>query len=573
MLNTDQHNPQIRKRMTIEDYTRNLRGVNDQSDFPSEYLQGLFDSIREREIIMPEEHTGQLGFEFAWKELLVRSRRSGELMVCNTSLFDKEMFKSVWKPVISAITYAFMTFDDDYIIERSITGFRQCATLAGHFGMPDVFDYVVVSLSQATGLLSDSLPNEVPIYPIIEVDGQELTISTLSVTFGANLKGQLAAVVLFKIVNHNSNAIREGWTQVSDHVFLITIFLTAKQIFEMFENLFIHSLLPTRMLQMEDFLGGVSMIPLRGSNNQSHRSPARSDGLLSALSSYLMTPYSSYQDQIPSASEFNKENTLCAIDCITTCQLDELYAQIMHLDVEVLVAAVRALEALAYDRTVARLQQEPDDVANSDNAALSSPEGYSRSLPYDPASVFLLKTMISIVCQTPQHIDELWPIVFEHLRLVLSASTQYSILLIERAVVSLLRLCQILATKPSLRDQIYISFDLLSGLPASVANLVAEQVISGLALIVQKHRDVVRSQTEWNIVFALVRATIAHLEAARTSFDLINNLIGQGPEQGLTSDNIPGLVAVLDDFASARDAVVEVSQNHSKRRPSSDFAR
>ncbi|TFY78586.1 hypothetical protein EWM64_g5426 [Hericium alpestre] len=219
MLNTDQHNPQIRKRMTIEDYTRNLRGVNDKSDFPSEYLQALFDSIREHEIIMPEEHTGQLGFEFAWKELLVRSRLSGELMICNTSSFDKEMFKSVWKPVISAITYAFMTFDDDYIIERSITGFRQCATLAGHFGMPDVFDYVVVSLSQATGLLSDSLPNEVPVYPIIEVDGQEITISTLSVTFGANLKGQLAAVVLFKIVNHNGNAIREGWTQVSDHLF------------------------------------------------------------------------------------------------------------------------------------------------------------------------------------------------------------------------------------------------------------------------------------------------------------------------------------------------------------------
>lgn len=26
---------------------------------------------------MPEEHTGQLGFEYAWKELLARSRLSG----------------------------------------------------------------------------------------------------------------------------------------------------------------------------------------------------------------------------------------------------------------------------------------------------------------------------------------------------------------------------------------------------------------------------------------------------------------------------------------------------------------
>jgi hypothetical protein len=39
--------------------------------------QNIYDSIRKREIIMPEEHTGQLGFEYAWKELLARSRISG----------------------------------------------------------------------------------------------------------------------------------------------------------------------------------------------------------------------------------------------------------------------------------------------------------------------------------------------------------------------------------------------------------------------------------------------------------------------------------------------------------------
>jgi brefeldin A-resistance guanine nucleotide exchange factor 1 len=113
---------------------------------------------------MPEEHTGQLGFEFAWKELLMRSRQSGmwfctcfpvlmsprfsgELMICNSPVFDKEMFRSIWKPIISAITFAFMTFDDDYIIERAIAGFRQCANpgwllpapgsvrLCGHFAL------------------------------------------------------------------------------------------------------------------------------------------------------------------------------------------------------------------------------------------------------------------------------------------------------------------------------------------------------------------------------------------------------------------------------------------------------
>ena len=107
--------------------------------------QTIYDSIRKREIVMPEEHTGQLGFEYAWKELLARSRQSGlasylacrpvrsgahligNLMICNTPMFDSDMFKSVWRPVISAMSYAFVSFEDDYLIQRAITGLRQCS--------------------------------------------------------------------------------------------------------------------------------------------------------------------------------------------------------------------------------------------------------------------------------------------------------------------------------------------------------------------------------------------------------------------------------------------------------------
>lgn len=74
-----------------------------------------------------------------------------------------------------------------------------------------------------------------------------------------------------------------------------------------------------------------------------------------------------------------------------------------QLDVDALVAAIRALEALAHERTVARLKQEADEVP----AGSSYDEG-PYTLPYDPASVFLLETMVSIASQTSQHIEELW---------------------------------------------------------------------------------------------------------------------------------------------------------------------
>lgn len=89
------------------------------------------------------------------------------------------------------------------------------------------------------------------------------------------------------------------------------------------------------MLQMEDFLGGASIIPLRRS--QPARTAPRSDGLLSALSSYLMTPYGSSTDAlVPDATDADVENTLCTIDCISTCRLDELYSQIMWVTLLVL---------------------------------------------------------------------------------------------------------------------------------------------------------------------------------------------------------------------------------------------
>lgn len=79
MLNTDQHNPQNRKRMTVDDYKRNVRGLNNGKDFDADYLASIHESIKKKEIILPEEHVGQPGFDYAWKGLMQRARTAGEL--------------------------------------------------------------------------------------------------------------------------------------------------------------------------------------------------------------------------------------------------------------------------------------------------------------------------------------------------------------------------------------------------------------------------------------------------------------------------------------------------------------
>ena len=55
MLNTDAHNPQVKRRMTKTDFVRNLRGINDNADLPEDLLSEIYDNIHSNEIRMKDE--------------------------------------------------------------------------------------------------------------------------------------------------------------------------------------------------------------------------------------------------------------------------------------------------------------------------------------------------------------------------------------------------------------------------------------------------------------------------------------------------------------------------------------
>ena len=60
---------------------------------------------------------------------------------------------------------------------------------------------------------------------------------------------------------------------------------------------------------------------------------------------------------------------------------------------------MRALEALAHERTVSRLKQDYEDGPSV---------GDTYALPYDPISVFLLEMMVSIAFQSSDHVEFIW---------------------------------------------------------------------------------------------------------------------------------------------------------------------
>jgi brefeldin A-resistance guanine nucleotide exchange factor 1 len=98
----------------------------------------------------------------------------------------------------------------------------------------------------------------------------------------------------------------------------------------MFQTLFLHSLLPGPMLQMEDFLAGTTTILMKTSAPTPAPERRPEGGLLSTLSSYLLSPYGSSTDALViEASDEDVENTLVAADCLSSCKLEELYGEIL----------------------------------------------------------------------------------------------------------------------------------------------------------------------------------------------------------------------------------------------------
>jgi golgi-specific brefeldin A-resistance guanine nucleotide exchange factor 1 len=216
MLNTDQHNPNVKaqNRMAYADFAKNLRGVNGGEDFAPQYLQDIFDSIKSNEIILPDEHDNKHAFDYAWRELLLKTESSGNLVICDTNIFDADMFAATWKPVVATLSYVFMSASDDAVFSRVITGFDQCARIAAKYGLTEAVDQVIYCLSYMTTLATDSTSNTA-LNTEIQVGENSVMVSELAVKFGRDFKAQLATVVLFRVATGSEAVISGGWKHVS----------------------------------------------------------------------------------------------------------------------------------------------------------------------------------------------------------------------------------------------------------------------------------------------------------------------------------------------------------------------
>lgn len=216
MLNTDQHNPNVKaqNRMSQEAFSKNLRGVNAGKDFDPVYLQEIYEAIRDREIVLPEEHDNKHAFEHAWKELLIKTQTASDLIICETNIYDADMFAATWRPIVATLNYVFVSATEDAVFQRVILGYQQAAAIAAKYGVSECLDHIIQSLARISGLATEH-PPDTSLNTEVQASGKSIMVSKFAVDFGRDNKAELATLVLFRIINGNEDAIRDGWTQVS----------------------------------------------------------------------------------------------------------------------------------------------------------------------------------------------------------------------------------------------------------------------------------------------------------------------------------------------------------------------
>ena len=182
MLTTDLHSPQVKNKMTKNQYIKMNRGINDSKDLPEEYLSQIYDEIAGSEIKMKSNSTARrkMGRELASEknrrllynlEMEAMAATAKALMESvshvESQFFSakhlehvRPMFRIAWTPFLAAFSVGLQDCDDSEIACLCLDGIRCAIRIASIFRMTLERDAYVQALSRFTLLTATSTPSE-----------------------------------------------------------------------------------------------------------------------------------------------------------------------------------------------------------------------------------------------------------------------------------------------------------------------------------------------------------------------------------------------------------------------------
>lgn len=480
MLNTDQHNVQVKKKMTEEDFIRNNRHINGGNDLPREFLSELYHSICKNEIrTTPEQGAGFPEMTPSrWIDLMHKSKKTAPFVVADSRAYlDHDMFAIMSGPTIAAISVVFDHAEHEEVYQTCIDGFLAVAKISACHHLEDVLDDLVVSLCRFTTLLNPAAVEE----PVL--------------AFGDDTKARMATVSVFTIANRYGDFIRTGWRNILDCIL----------------RLHKLGLLPARVASDAADESELSADPGQGkpitnSLSSAHMpsigTPRRSSGLMGRFSQLLSLDTEEPRSQPTEQQLAAHQRTL---QTIQKCHIDSIFTESKFLQAESLLQLARALIW----------------AAGRPQKGNSSPED-------EDTAVFCLELLIAITLNNRDRIVLLWQGVYEHIANIVQ-STVMPCALVEKAVFGLLRICQrLLPYKENLADELLRSLQLVLKLDARVADAYCEQITQEVSRLVKANATHIRSQMGWRTITSLLSITARHPEASEAGFEALLFIMSDG---------------------------------------------
>jgi len=580
MLNTDQHNPQVRNKMTFNDFKRNVSGINDGKDLSIEYLTKIFNAIRESEIIMPEEHDGELGFNYQWRELIQRSKTDNDFTICDTSLYDKNMFVTTCNLTIAAISYAFDTAEDDITIQKAIIGLHYCTLIAKKFKMNNIIDNIINSLSLLSGLQNETPEGYDPL-------AKPKTLDKWSVEFGINCKGQVASLLMFDIAADYGDSIHVGW----------------KSIMECINNLFLHSLLPEKLTEYEDLVRGKSQIPHLVVQKPIKKSDSirRDTGFISTLFQFALAQpnddnYQPTQEEL-AAQHFTSE-------CIKSSRIFDIFNNIKSMGKESLIGLCNAMIQYSFkpirrkpsikniDKHLQSLNKESSNPSidneslthryftehinnlnnnkqtslNGSVKNLQNVKGKDSKIDFSSAALFFLYWITKITIENAERVDDLWNIAYDHCIEIIKNATYCPSYLIEHTVVSLMKLNKKLIELGIKPEVVTSSFESLKSIPTNIMNEINDPLMAGVNILIKETPQYIKNNNLWIHIIELISLNSTTSLSSKYTFDIMVSLINESlksPENSIvTQENFGDIVDFLIGFM----ATISMNGGDNKQR-------
>ncbi|XP_034732163.1 brefeldin A-inhibited guanine nucleotide-exchange protein 2 isoform X3 [Etheostoma cragini] len=181
MLTTDLHSPQVKNKMTKEQYIKMNRGINDSKDLPEEYLSSIYDEIAGKKIAMkeskeysitpkstkqsvPSEKQRRLLYNMEMEQMAKTAKALMEAVSHAQAPFFsathlehvRPMFKLAWTPLLAAFSVGLQDCDDPEVASLCLEGIRCAIRIACIFSMQLERDAYVQALARFTLLTASS---------------------------------------------------------------------------------------------------------------------------------------------------------------------------------------------------------------------------------------------------------------------------------------------------------------------------------------------------------------------------------------------------------------------------------